>query len=73
MEDVKPNEKEMISEVTILFKAKIIHKKTMNAFELLSKETEFLAEPKSANGCVIDLKLKSMGEASDKLTWNAEE
>jgi len=57
----KPTKKERIrSKVLITFEAKIIHSKNVDVVDLLKKETEFLAEPQSVNGCVTDLKLKSV-------------
>jgi hypothetical protein len=49
--------KENIIEVQVVFNIKAIARKGVTIIELLKNQTEFLAEPKTANGCVMEMKL----------------
>ena len=48
---------ENVVKVEATFKMKVIVRNGMDINELLKKETEYIAEPQSVNGCVIDMKL----------------
>ena len=51
------NHKEKKVKARLTFDVKVIVREGVSLGDLLNKETEFLAEPKSVNGCVIDMKL----------------
>ena len=46
---------EHIKEVEVTFKMKVIIRNDMSIYDLLEKETEYIAEPQSTNGCVVEM------------------
>ena len=54
-----PN-KERKEEVIVTFKVKVVVRDDTTVKDLLTNQTEFIAEPRSINGCVLDMKLKSI-------------
>ena len=60
MIDVDVFDNEEIISVEICMKTKVIIKKGMDYKKLITEETDFLLEPKSTNGCVLEVLLKSM-------------
>ena len=51
---------ENVVKVEATFKMKVIVRNGMDINQLLKKETEYIAEPQSVNGCVINMKLKDI-------------
>ena len=52
--------KEGVVSARISFDVKVIIRDNMDIMNLLKNETEFLAEPNSTNGCIMDMKLKEI-------------
>jgi len=50
-------EKDKKQKVKITFEADVILRKGIDPKILITKETEFIAEPQSANGCITQFKL----------------
>ena len=54
--------KDIKTKIKIVFNAEVILRDGIKAKDLLMKETDFLAEPQSTNGCVTELKIESVEE-----------
>lgn len=52
--------KEHIVEAEIIFNVKVIIRDDMDVKDLIKKETEFIAEPQSANGCIKSMSIKKI-------------
>lgn len=54
------DKKENVIDVDVTFRMKVLIRGDKNIDELLEKETSFLAEPNSVNGCVLKMNLKDI-------------
>lgn len=52
--------KEKKVKVEVTFSIEAIVRKDMSIEDLLTKETDFIAEPTSANGCVLSMRIKKI-------------
>ena len=54
--EVELKDNELIEEALVTFRIKAIVRKGIDMKELLTKHTDFLAEPTSVHGCVTEMK-----------------
>lgn len=61
----KEKRKDKTVTVEVTFKMKIIVRDGVSLEDLIKKETSFIAEPNSVNGCVVDMKVKNIEKITD--------